>query len=254
MQNDSHAAATRLWALLTTARDEECEVGPLLCSFLTRRDLFSLSCVARNERAIDNRLIVEDDVQLTELPRLAPFRHRMQLLPGRGWGVICLEEQGLEAGLTVAVYSGEVINSAEARARRSSRRVSPCIKRPQHLPEFILTNREHFQLQGRSTVLCSHVDATRAGGGIARYFNHSCAPNLRVSMYRDVPTPAVLPLPVFQTSRRVSKFDEMTFDYGAGGGGGDSGGGHPTPLILSSTPCHCGAHQCSTFLPACSPD
>lgn len=233
-----------LWALLTTARDEECTVAPVLYSFLTRRDLFSLSKAAKNARCADNRFVVDEDINITELPKVVPFRHRLQLLPGRGWGVICLEEQGVDAGLQVACYSGEAIDSCEAKARRR--------ERPRHQAEFILTNRENFLLEGRSTVLCTHVDATYTGGGIARFFNHSCSPNLSVSLHRHPQSPAVLPVPVFFTTRRVNKFDEMTFDYGGGGGGG--GGEEQCSTLLSTTPCRCGAENCRGFLPASNPD
>jgi len=104
---------------------------------------------------------------------------------------------------------------------------------------YTITLREVFGGAGAAgTVQVTAVDARRCGN-VARFANHSCAPNLRVQAQRRGRLRR--PVPVLVAARDVFPGEELCFDYSQD----DAGGAAP----LSNTRCACGAAACRGFLP-----
>ena len=132
-------------------------------------------------------------------------------------------------GQYVCEYRGElVLDRAAAAAAESSGSGT-----------YLLSTREVFDgVVGPPLVVCTAVDARRVGS-IARFANHSCAPNLTTRFVR-VDALSAIPRIHFVAAQRIEVGDEVSLDYGAGAEA------ESTP---SATPCLCGAEACRGWLP-----
>ena len=135
-----------------------------------------------------------------------------------GWG---LETRApLAAGARVCDYTGDLVGTP-------------------HEGPYVLTVREHAAKA--SFTLRTAIDARRRGG-VARFANHSCDPNMEVltkrSRINQVPALALV------TKRAVSANEELTFDYSAADSMAIESLVEP-----SRTPCLCGAKNCRRWLP-----
>jgi SET domain len=83
-------------------------------------------------------------------------------------------------------------------------------------------------------VLLTTVNA-RLAGNVARFFNHSCSPNMVVVPIR---AGSLVPRICLFTACAVPAGTELTFRYGS-----------PDDALLSSTLCLCGSPNCRGFLP-----
>ena len=135
----------------------------------------------------------------------------------KGWAVRAL--QPIPSGTFVMEYLGEVITTEEAERRGVE-----------------------YDKSGFSTLFDLDsagdneytIDATYQCG-VARFLNHSCAPNLRqYSVWVDTPSLA-LPRIAFFATRNIAPLEELTFDYKYEEGG-------------RTLECHCGAPNCRKWL------
>ena len=136
----------------------------------------------------------------------------------KGWGVRTLGH--IPAGTFVVEYTGEIITTDEAERRGAE-----------------------YDAQGFSTLFdldaagadCEYtIDATYKCG-VARFLNHSCAPNLRqYSVWVDNVSLA-LPRIAFFATRDIEAGEELNFDYKYQEGG-------------RNLACHCGAKNCRKWL------
>ena len=131
--------------------------------------------------------------------------------------------QPLAKGTFVCEYVGEVLKGAVAALRCSSLGDNEAC----YLMEF----REHFG--GGGVTLTTHVDAAYKGN-VARFINHSCAPNLVVFPVRSH---SVVPRLCLFAKRAVVAGEELTYHYGQSGG------------AKAGKPCYCGADNCAGILP-----
>lgn len=211
------------WELLT-----ESEIAPTLvkhlCHLLDSRTLRALSACRRNARALDDRIIVgsggEDD-EKPSLPALVVRKFLLILKPLKGWSVVAAER--LASDLPILIYSGAYIRKRERKSRSCTM-------------TYVLECREYFPED--DFCMTTTIDAERVGGGLARFVNHGCAPNIRVSMFRHSPG-SLLPIVLFTTDRVIESGEELCYSYD---GDGDS-------RVCSRTPCACRADKCTGFLP-----
>ncbi|KAI8608723.1 hypothetical protein BC830DRAFT_1071710, partial [Chytriomyces sp. MP71] len=132
-------------------------------------------------------------------------------------------------GSFVIEYAGEVIRSAEARRRWAFQK--------QHgLSNYIICVKEHTG----QTVYRTNIDP-RLRGNAARFINHSCSPNLA---FRTVRVDSVIPCAALFASTDIEPGEELSFDYGGTRLEATQDG--RTEFRL---PCHCGATNCSKYLP-----
>ncbi|KAK2862556.1 hypothetical protein Q5P01_002089 [Channa striata] len=169
--------------------------------------------------------------------RLEVYRTR-----NRGWGVRTLEP--ITHGTFVCEYAGEVISFDEARQRQLAQKSEES--------NYIISVREHA---GTGGVIETFVDPAMVGN-VGRFLNHSCLPNLFMLPVR---VHSVVPRLALFAGRDIDALEELTFDY--------SGGySNQPPVELLSTKsdaamqasstnglqrkvCHCGAKNCTQFLP-----
>ena len=114
----------------------------------------------------------------------------------------------------------------------------------EHIPEALLAGLgvDTMQLPRHSLnsagifTLTTHIDPTRHGN-VARFFNHSCSPNLMTRTFR---VDSLLPAHVgLFASRDIEADEELTFSYGE----------VPANREELLRPCHCGSNGCKKFLP-----
>lgn len=160
----------------------------------------------------------------------------------KGWGVRTLEE--IPRGRFVCEYAGEVIGFAEAKRRQLGQTAEE--------NNYIIAVREHA---GQGSVTETFVDPTQAGN-VGRFLNHSCQPNL---LMLPVRVHSVVPMLALFAGRDISAGEELTFDYSGGYNNQrpaeslSSQSGAAAHVTRTNGPprkvCHCGASNCSHFLP-----
>lgn len=181
-----------------------------------------------------------DDVMLPALPPLYDHYNRrwrvyMKYSQSKGWGVFagCT----LAKGSRLFMYTGELLSSEDTRKRQRE------TYDPQGI-NYVLTIREHTA----TSILRTNIDATYVGS-VARFVNHSCDPNLHVTMVREHPRQMV-GIPVLVAARTVAPGEELTFCYGEGDLQQQAqAGGAETRR--SKRACHCGVDCCRGWLPCC---
>ncbi|KAL4655991.1 histone-lysine N-methyltransferase SETMAR [Arapaima gigas] len=178
------------------------------------------------------------------------FRLSVFSTQNKGWGVRALEP--IPCGTFVCEYAGEVLGYEEACQRQRAQGPADM--------NYIMALREHT---GQGRVCDTFVDPA-AVGNVGRFLNHSCQPNL---MMVPVRVHSLVPRLALFALRNIAAGEELTFDYS---GTRSTTQGlrctmNPVPSKSSSLsssssntagtdglkrkPCHCGAHNCSQFLP-----
>ncbi|KAJ8259812.1 hypothetical protein GJAV_G00173760 [Gymnothorax javanicus] len=169
--------------------------------------------------------------------RLCVFPTRL-----KGWGVRAMEP--IPQGTFVCEYAGEVIGSEEACRRQRA-------QKPGEM-NYIIVLREHA---GEGRIAETIVDPATLGN-VGRFLNHSCLPNLFMVPVR---VHSLVPRLALFAGRDISPGEELTFDYS---GAYNNPRGKTSPPSVSGQraetegedyckrkPCHCGAPNCSRFLP-----
>ena len=76
------------------------------------------------------------------------------------------------------------------------------------------------------------------GGNVARWINHSCAPNCQAWVVEHESTDRRRDRVVIETRRAIGKGEELTYDYGI------TLEERQTPRLKRIWACHCGAPRC----------
>ena len=137
----------------------------------------------------------------------------------KGYGVRINTD--LAKGDFVCEYIGELISLSNAKKKLSTLTAEEQC--------YLVIYKEHF---GTTNTLCTCIDAT-VKGNIARFINHSCAPNL---IMLPVRSGCVVPRLCLFTLEPVAKGTELCFSYGDVTGG-------------SGKPCYCNSVKCHGYLP-----
>lgn len=127
----------------------------------------------------------------------------------KGYGLYAA--QVIPSNKSILRYCGEMIKSAE------------CVRRYQGYDvrklNYVLTMKEIENRGENPATIVTNIDATLKGG-VARYINHSCDPNLEVVMDRDISAfdgsnrpPNLIGVPTFVSRRVIVPGEELTFDY-----------------------------------------
>ncbi|MED6248522.1 hypothetical protein ATANTOWER_001546 [Ataeniobius toweri] len=161
------------------------------------------------------------------------LQHRLEVFhtKSKGWGVRTMEE--ISRGMFVCEYAGEVISFAEAKRRQFDQRTEE--------NNYIIAIREHA---GTSSITETFVDPAQVGN-VGRFLNHSCTPNLYMLPVR---VHSVIPRLALFAGRDIHAQEELTFDY-SGGYGTQPAAEAPSTVGLQRKQCHCGAMNCTRFLP-----
>eukprot|EP00002_Diphylleia_rotans_P028926 TRINITY_DN5850_c0_g1_i5.p1 TRINITY_DN5850_c0_g1~~TRINITY_DN5850_c0_g1_i5.p1 ORF type:complete len:502 (-),score=73.21 TRINITY_DN5850_c0_g1_i5:151-1656(-) len=129
----------------------------------------------------------------------------------KGWGVRTMEF--ISKGTFVGEYLGEIIPTATADARKHS--------------EYL------FDIDAARPRHNYSVDAERKGN-VARFFNHSCDPNMQIfNVLTETLNHELHRLAIFAV-RDIAPFEELTFDY-------------KYETKRKECRCHCGAPNCRTY-------
>ncbi|KNC99724.1 uncharacterized protein SPPG_05106 [Spizellomyces punctatus DAOM BR117] len=146
----------------------------------------------------------------------------------RGWGVRTL--QRIAKGQFISKYVGEMITSEEAEKRGKTYDTNGVT--------FLFDiDYDIGEYDGEGAKYC--VDAYRKGN-IARFFNHSCDPNIAsYAVFIDNLSPEQHQLAFFAV-RDVDEGEELTFDYA---------GSTKPHRSKRATACLCGAENCRGFVP-----
>lgn len=150
-----------------------------------------------------------------------------------GWCLVA--EEAIAKGARVCDYTGDVVSARAARQRERFRE-----------PTYVLSLLEH-SMDESVPAWRTTVDATDHGG-VGRFVNHSCDPNLTLVPARNRRRD-VVPVLAFFARRDVASCEELTLDYA---GLADHLGPHPPATCLlenSETKCVCGAAACRRWLP-----
>ena len=143
-------------------------------------------------------------------------------------GVGVFTDRHLSKGTFVCEYVGEVVRLKHARDRLKQLSDDDMC--------YVLILREHLS---SGAVLHTCIDASRYGN-VARFINHSCAPNLTLIAVR---THSVFPRLCFFANHPISAGEELAFSYFGSPSGADC-------LALGDKPCDCGSgSKCMGFLP-----
>ena len=134
-------------------------------------------------------------------PPYCPLRRRwlcyLKHTAGTGWGVHA--GRTIPAGTPLLTYTGEVISTEETRRRQAAEYDLG----PGRTRNYVLTTREH----SCTHVLRTNVDATHVGG-VARFVNHSCAPNayfVHAEARQNHAVPSTIPLDDHSSAGRTGR-------------------------------------------------
>ncbi|KAH7937424.1 hypothetical protein HPB49_012122 [Dermacentor silvarum] len=147
------------------------------------------------------------------------LRYRLRVCKTREKGFAVRALEPVPRGSFVCSYAGEVVSLEVARQRVSQR--DPCE------PNYVMVLREN----GVVTLV---VDPSSVGG-VGRFLNHSCEPNLAVMPVR---TECVVPELALFAKRDICAGEELSYDYSDG-----------SASERSCTRCACGAKRCMGWLP-----
>lgn len=154
----------------------------------------------------------------------------------KGWGVRTLEP--VPNGTFVCEYAGEVISFEEARRRQLA-------QKPEE-NNYIISVREHA---GTGSITETFVDPTMVGN-VGRFLNHSCQPNL---FMQPVRVHSVVPRLALFAGQDIEIMEELMFDYSGRYTGQFTHSANTLQLNkddgLQRKRCHCGAKNCTQFLP-----
>jgi hypothetical protein len=157
------------------------------------------------------------------------LRARLFVRPARrhaGWAVHAAAP--IPAGAFIAEYVGEVIGGEEADARGC--------KQDKEGVSYLFSIDSHVE-QGSNAADVFTLDAAHAGN-VARFVNHSCAPNCRIrSVIWDSSDPRLAHLALFAL-RDIEAGEELTYNYGYTVKKGSKKG----------IECKCGASACRKWL------
>ncbi|KAI8815730.1 histone-lysine N-methyltransferase SETMAR-like protein [Fimicolochytrium jonesii] len=149
---------------------------------------------------------------------------------GRGWGVRVQDR--VARGAFVVEYVGEVVGTREAGRRWRGRRARG---------NYLLCLREHAE----TMIYRTNIDPTRKGN-VARFINHSCAPNLVVVPVR---VDTMIPSAALFAACDIEAGSELTFHYGGEGGAVQDEGAGAGEEGGDRIPCVCGSEACCGYLP-----
>lgn len=148
----------------------------------------------------------------------------------KGWGIRCPID--LPAGQFIDRYVGEVVNGAEAERRGG-------IQESRGLTYLFDLDKFEEDMEEGSEIYC--VDGAEFGG-VTRFINHSCAPNLMIhAVTHNRSRLDIYDLALF-TCRAVSAGEELTFEYRREEPGAE------VPSDRRKWPCYCGASKCRGWL------
>ncbi|KAK6511900.1 hypothetical protein TWF481_000804 [Arthrobotrys musiformis] len=161
----------------------------------------------------------------------------------KGWGLRCPIDLG--AGQFIERYTGEVITEQEAE-RRTKIQENRGLTYLFDLDKFVEEEEDgedaNNEGAAKKEVYC--VDGADYGG-VARFINHSCEPNMMVhAVTHNRSDLRTYDLALF-TSRKVSAGEELTFEYVRNDG---LKPGDPIPEDKMKFPCYCGAEKCYGWL------
>ena len=149
-----------------------------------------------------------------------PRRIAARRSPIHGTGVFALI--GIGAGTEVVEYHGRLLTHAEADRLYGGSSDSG------HTFLFTLND-------------CYVLDANH-GGNVARWINHSCAPNCRAVVEESADGDARHDRIVIETLRELRAGEELTYDYGI------VLAERHTPRLKAIWACRCGAAECTGTL------
>ncbi|VFQ61619.1 unnamed protein product [Cuscuta campestris] len=151
----------------------------------------------------------------------------------KGWSLRAGEM--IPKGKFICEYAGELVTTAEARARFRQYDDTPS-RTSRHFCSALLVVKEH--LPCGNACMRMNIDATKTGN-IARFINHSCdGGNLCAAIVRS--SGALLPRVCFFASMEIQEDEELSFSYG--------------DVALDLPPkgslCFCGSPSCLGVLPS----
>ncbi|KAJ3364132.1 hypothetical protein GGF32_002512 [Allomyces javanicus] len=152
------------------------------------------------------------------------IRVGLKFMPRKGWGVYATAP--IPRGTFVAQYIGEVLHVTTVRN------------------SAYLFELDYFTREGHQYM----IDAAQKGN-FARFFNHSCSPNLAQAIVLYDSHNLEFHRVAFFTRRDIAMDEELTFDYTGGvpdlpgqdRGAAANGGGADAPVFFK---CECGADGC----------
>lgn len=165
----------------------------------------------------------------------------------KGYGLRTIDR--IDSRTFVCEYAGEIIDANEVLHRDRIRRQSTSTSH-----NYVLTVNEHFNgfLFSRiinnldnyfsDRIQVTYIDPSKIGN-LARFINHSCAPNLRLTIIRygcRVPHVGLFAL------RDIEPMEELTYDYGSNDNRDVSSNDNEDATIKR---CYCASSNCRQLLP-----
>ncbi|RVD83025.1 uncharacterized protein DFL_007429 [Arthrobotrys flagrans] len=162
----------------------------------------------------------------------------------KGWGLRCPID--LDAGQFIDRYIGEVITEHEAE-RRTKIQENRGLTYLFDLDKFVEEDEEDSEGENGDETTKKEVYCVDGAdyGGVTRFINHSCEPNMMVhAVTHNRSDLRTYDLALF-TSRKIPAGEELTFEYVRN----DSWKpGDPIPEDKMKFPCYCGAEKCYGWL------
>jgi SET domain-containing protein len=149
-----------------------------------------------------------------------PRRISRRQSPIHGSGVFAVSD--IPKGATIIEYRGRRLTHAEA-DRRYGNEVDTG-------HTFLFTLNEEYLIDGGD------------GGNVARWINHSCAPNCQAWVVEHASGDPRRDRVVIESRRRIQAGEELTYDYGI------TLEERQTPELKRIWACHCGAPRCTGTL------